>query len=136
MLVIANEPMDLTYVLCKDTQRLKQAEALGYDQEAMFLLCEELFKAAEELSLSNKELAQVFYRLRDVQDYALGRQLEPDLVLYDNSPQMPTRVAVEDKRAQRTTCFTVKAEGMVKCDRCQAEVTRSAAKTHVAQRHL
>jgi len=132
--------MDLTYILCKDAQRIKQAEALGYDQDAMFLLCEDLFKASDELNLSNKDFAQIFYRLRDVQDRALGRQLEPDLVLYENSPQLPTRLAVEDKRAQHTTCFTVvqtqRGEVQVKCESCQEDMLRSAAKTHVAQRHL
>lgn len=125
LLVIANELMDLTYVLCKDAQRLQQAEALGYDQDAMFLLCEELFKTAEALCLPNKDFAEVFYRLRDVQDHALGRQLEPDLVLYENSPQLPTRLAVEDKRTQCTTCFTVVRREEVKCERCTCSAVLS-----------
>ena len=127
--------MDLAYVLNKDSQRLKQADSLGYDLDAMLIQCEGMFKTSEELGLTNQEMAQAFFRLRDVQDMGLGRPLEPDLVLFENSPNTPTRLAVEDKRAQHTYCFTLTGTQDALCEECRQTVPRSAVKGHVAQRH-
>lgn len=137
--------MNLNYVFSNDSERLKHAESQGYDLDTLFMLTKEVFAVASELQLSTRELAEIFYRLKNVQDTNQGLTLEPDLVMYENSAANPTRVAVEIRGSPVTVCFRVipgqkveKPMTMVKCENCrEAEpLRRSEIKQHVMEKHM
>lgn len=137
--------MNLNYVFNNDGERLKHAEAQGYDLDTLFMLTKEVFGAAAELQLSTREMAEVFYRLKNVHDSNQGVALDPDLVMYENSAANPTRLAVEIRGSAVTVFFRVlpgqkvdKINMTVKCETCRdAEpVKRNEIKQHVLEKHM
>jgi hypothetical protein len=137
--------MNLNYVFSNDSERLKHADAQGYDLDTLFMLAKEVFGVAGELQLTSRELAEIFYRLKNVHDNNQGISLNPDLVMYENSAANPTRLAVEVRGTPVTVCFRVlpgqkveKAMTAVKCESCRdAEpVRRSEIKQHVLEKHM
>lgn len=137
--------MNLNYVFCNDSERLKHAESQGYDLDTLFMLTKEVFTVASELHLPTREIAEIFGRLKNVHDTNQGLTLEPDLVMYENSAANPTRIAVEVRGTPVTVCFRVipgqkvdKAVMLVKCENCRdAEpVRRNEAKQHVVEKHM
>jgi len=137
--------MNLNYVFNNDSERLKHAEAQGYDLDTLFMLTKEMFTVAGELQLTSRETGEIFYRLKNVHDSNQGVVLNPDLVMYDNSAANPTRLAVEIKDSPVTVFFRVlpgqkveKALMTVKCESCRdAEpVRRNEVKQHVLEKHM
>lgn len=136
--------MNLAFVFNNDSERLKHAEAQGYDLDTLFMLLKEVFNVTTDLRLSNKECAEMFYRLKNVHDYTQGQALEPDVVMYENSAANPTRLAVELRTTGQTFFFRVvpgqkvdKGQMLAKCEACREgePIKRNDVKQHVLERH-
>lgn len=136
--------MNLNYVFSSDSDRLKHAEAQGYDLDTLFMLLKEVFASTHELQLSNQEFAETFYRLKNIADCKEGRTPEPEVILYENSAVNPTRLAVELKPSGHTVFFRVlpgqkcdKSLQLAKCETCRDAVgiRRGEMKQHVLDRH-
>lgn len=136
--------MNLSYVFDNDSERLKHAQAQGYDMETLFMLLREVFAATSELQMNNQEFAELFYRLKHVADGKEGKSPEPEILLYENSATAATRLAVEVKPGGVTVFFRVlpgqkgdKSQQVAKCEVCRDApgLRRGELKQHMLERH-
>ena len=136
--------MNLQYIFNNDSERMKHAEAHGYDPDTLFLLFKEVFTVSQDLHLTTKEAAETFYRLKNVYDFSQGQAMEPDIVVYENNASNPTRLAVEVRTTGQTFFFRVvpgqrteKMQVLTKCETCREgeAIKRGEIKQHVLERH-
>lgn len=136
--------MDLNYVVGSDPARLRHLGKEGYDLEALFCLCGELFSLTDDLALSNIEVGEFVMRLKAAKDSASGKPVEPILVLYENSRGVASRLSVEERTTGKTIFFRLVPqqgkgeECLYKCDSCpgNASVLKVEARAHVQAKHL
>jgi hypothetical protein len=132
------------YLFNNDSDRLKHAQNLGYDLDSLLLQLKEVFSINTELGMSTREMAETFYRVKNVFDYSQGADLEHDIVVYENNGNNSTRLSAEIRTTGQTFFFRVlpgqrtdKLQMLTKCELCAGveAVKRGEIKQHVLERH-
>ena len=134
----------LQYLFNNDTDRLKHVQTLGYDLDSLFLQLKEVFAINTELGMSTREMAETFFRVKNVYDYSQGADLEHDIVVYENNGNNSSRLSAEIRTTGQTFFFRVlpgqrtdKLQMLTKCELCGGveAVKRGEIKQHVLEKH-
>lgn len=130
--------MDLSYICQQDIDRLQKLEELGCDLDALFFVAKDTLSLCDEMALNAKQSAEMLVRLKRAYDISQGKVSEPDLVLYENFRNNPTRLSVENKITSSTVFFRVddNKTDYFTCETCnEAEIPKDQAKYHVFEKH-
>ncbi|CAG9314669.1 unnamed protein product [Blepharisma stoltei] len=138
--------MDLNYIVGKDTACLRKLDELGCDLDSLFFISKDLFSIVDDLGLNSKQASEFFFRIKNAYDSSQGKQVDPDLALYENSRANPSRLSIENKSTGKTFFFrlvsqqpkTDKSSALFRCETCEDEqqLRRNDIKSHVTTKHM
>ena len=98
--------MDLEYILGANSDGLQLLQRNGVNSEQLFRIIKPLIRLGNILKYTNPELAALAYKLKNVYDYKRGRQVEPDLILYENSRGFASKISILSRVSGQTYFFT------------------------------
>ncbi|CAG9323582.1 unnamed protein product [Blepharisma stoltei] len=138
--------MDLNFILENDTQQLARLEELGYDLDSLFIVVKDIFSIFDEIGLGSKDTAEILMRLKNIHDIAThGKPLPPNIVMYENSKQAPTRLGLTNEGNGKTILFKLvqgqnrleKNNMLYKCEECDDDnqMRRVDTRRHVEEVH-
>ena len=138
--------MDLNYVAGNNQALVDSLEEYGCDLDSLLYVAKDFFLLCDELRLTPRQTADIFVKLKNTNDTALGKPLCPEVVVYENNRSNPTRLCVENKSNAKNFYFKAisgqsKADKKViiyKCETCTDDVCvkRNEVRDHVLDKHL
>mmetsp|Transcript_28038 Transcript_28038/g.50218 ORF Transcript_28038/g.50218 Transcript_28038/m.50218 type:complete len:134 (-) Transcript_28038:8-409(-) len=132
--------MDLSTILFRRPQLAAKVEAQGFDKEALFALCDELFTLTDDLRMSPLEAGEFVLRIKNAAT-AMRNQHVKSHSLYDKIETEPVRLSIENSGNKKAYFFklmpgtSTAPPAIFKCEDCGAELQRSEAKEHVLRVH-
>ena len=138
--------MDLAYVAGNNLALLGKLEEFGCDLDSLLYISKDFFGLCDELNLTPRQVSDVFIRLKTASDSAEGKEIGPDLIVYENNRLNPTRLSVEN-RVNGRAIFLKAVPGqskiekkmvLYKCEQCLDEPTvkRIDVRDHFLAKHL
>ncbi|OMJ77991.1 hypothetical protein SteCoe_22314 [Stentor coeruleus] len=134
--------MDLTFVANYDSRAVTKLAGLGYDLDALFLLCQELLNLQSDLKLDNGDLRDLVFRMKNRYNYMNGDPVDLKLRCEDASP---SRITFQPNGFKTIFYFT-RCEGQNDvpykeasffCELCgpSGRLYKKEIKSHVAYAH-
>ncbi|CAG9323583.1 unnamed protein product [Blepharisma stoltei] len=137
--------MDFNYLVANDPKQVRRLEELGFDLDSLFFMTKDLFSIFDDLELPAREIEEFCTRLKNVYDVYEGKPFPTNIVLYENSRTLPTRLCVENKDTGKTVFFRLvpgqgkleKCNVLYRCEVCRNDVPikRCDTKRHIASKH-
>lgn len=120
-------------------QLVSKVEAQGFDLDALFALCEDLFNLTDELNLTPIEAGEFVLRIKNAATAMRGRPVTTH-DLFEKAETEPVRLSIENSNSKKACFFKLlpgssPAAARFKCEACGAEMAKTEAKEHVLRFH-
>jgi hypothetical protein len=137
--------MDLAYIAGNNQALITKLEEFGCDVESLLYISKDFFTLCDDLGLNPRQVADVFIKLKNVNDVADGKPISPDIIVYENNRISPTRLSVENRTNGHTIFLKVipgqgkleKKMVMYKCEQCAEDtnIKRLDVRDHFLSKH-